>query len=171
MGFNFLKIIKQRRKAKRELKKQTSLLKMLATFDQAEASVLIFFDDVNKRVLLSDILTGPFILNNTATKNFFHNLQLWLQWKIQTKYWEKKYIGAEVEAVKEYKSKNKHTSAKDIQVIREQARLSIPYDNSDMEVIDEYEICICSGVLKSSAQAEAIGYWKNNQLILSSLNV
>jgi hypothetical protein len=168
---NIIQSFLQWRRRKKEFRQQQNLLKVFATFEQAERSRLIFIDEQNKRVLLSDILTAPFALNNKQWEGFFNNLASWFRFRILQDYWERKRIEVETAAIREARHEHKHLSNEEIQLIRVHAQSSMEYEQpDDHDELFAYDFCICEGLLRSSTKAEAIGRWDNGHISLSMVN-
>ena len=167
----FKKIIHWR-KRKRELKSQQAFLKVFATFEQAERSRLIFLDTQNKRVLLSDIFTAPFTMDQKKWEAFFNNLAVWFRYRILSDYWEGKRIEHESAAVREARRENKHLTGEEITIIRTRARAEMEYEQPEnIDEIMQYDFCICEGLLRSNTKAEAVGRWENGHINLIMTNL
>ena len=160
---------RQKKEQKRVEERDEQLLKMFATFEQAERSKLVFLDLMNKRVLLSDILTAPFVLNDEKWQQFFQNLAYWFHFRMANEYWMKQRIHAENEAVKEEKRKHGYLTKEELKIVRTKAAMSLEYDPNTDIGIDGYEFCICEGILRSDVKAEAVGVWKDGHIDLRAI--
>lgn len=156
----------QREKKERERvrKQQEQLLGMFASFEQAERSRMVFVDMVNRRVLLSDILTAPFTANDKAWEQFFQNLAYWFQFRMSHEHWNQRRLFLENQAVREAKKKYSNLSKEEVRLIRAKAALTMEYDESKAPQLDGYEFCICEGILRSDVKAEAVGVWKDGTI-------
>lgn len=168
---NIIQSFLQWRRRKKNFRMQQNILKVFATFEQAERSRLIFIDEQNKRVLLSDILTSPFALDRKQWEGFFNNLALWFRYRILQAYWEHKRLEVETAAVREARHEHKHLSDEEIKLIRVRAQAGMEYEQpDDLDELFAYDFCICEGLLRSSTKAEAIGRWDNGHINLSMVN-
>lgn len=155
---------RMKKEQKRVQKQNEQLLQMFASFEQAERSRLVFLDMVNKRVLLSDILTAPFTMNDQAWQQFFTNLSYWFRFRMAHEYWEQRRIYVENQAIRSEKKKHPNLTSEEKKIIRAKAALSMEYDESKVPQLDGYEFCICEGILRSDVQAEAVGVWKDGAI-------
>lgn len=152
---------REKKERERVRKQQEQLLGMFASFEQAERSRLVFLDMVNKRVLLSDILTAPFTTNDKAWEQFFQNLAYWFQFRMSHEHWNQRRIFMENQAVRAAKKKYVNLSKEEVKMIRAKAALDMEYDENKAPQLDGYEFCICDGILRSDVKAEAVGVWKD----------
>ena len=157
---------RQKKAQAQERKQQEQFLNMFVSFEQAERKRLIFIDLVNKRVLLSDMLTAPFIMNDKAWSQFLQNLAYWFHFRMVHEYWMSQRVTAENRAVHEERKKHPNLSKEEIKLIRAKASLAMEYDEDKNPTFDGYEFCICEGILRSDVKAEAVGVWKDGNIVL-----
>lgn len=162
---------RQKKHQQRVQKQQEQLLSMFASFEKSERARLIFLDMVNKRVLLSDILTAPFATNDKAWQQFFQNLAYWFQFRMNHEFWNQRRLYIENQAIREEKKKHPNLSSEEKRIIRAKARFSMEYDESKAPQLDGYEFCICEGILRSDVKAEAVGIWQNGEILLQLTDV
>ena len=155
---------REKKERERVRKQQEQLLGMFASFEQAERSRMVFVDMVNRRVLLSDILTAPFTANDKAWEQFFQNLAYWFQFRMSHEHWNQRRLFLENQAVREAKKKYPNLSKEEVRLIRAKAALTMEYDESKAPQLDGYEFCICEGILRSDVKAEAVGVWKDGTI-------
>lgn len=155
---------REKKERERVRKQQEQLLGMFASFEQAERSRMVFVDMVNRRVLLSDILTAPFTANDKAWEQFFQNLAYWFQFRMSHEHWNQRRLFLENQAVREAKKKHPNLSKEEVRLIRAKAALTMEYDESKAPQLDGYEFCICEGILRSDVKAEAVGVWKDGTI-------
>ncbi|MBR1378015.1 MAG: hypothetical protein IJ557_02675 [Bacteroidaceae bacterium] len=158
------------RKVKKELRLQAGLLQVFTTFEQAEANRLILINTPARQILLSDILTTPFILNDKLWPRFIHNLALWFHYRMMQEYWDRRIRDVTAEAVRDARSKNKHLSGDALKIIRQEAVAKIDYTiPPDLSKLDGFTFAICSGVLRNGIESEAIGVYRNGEIILKEI--
>ena len=135
--------------------------------EQAERSRLLFIDTPNRRVLVSDILTAPWALDTVRWNNFFRNVGLWVQFRLGQEQWEKRRIAAETKAVREAKKQFANLTRMELKIICAKAQEQLVNEPAE-PIRDEYEFCICDGLLRSDAKAEAVGVWKDGKLTMKA---
>lgn len=150
---------------------QQSLLRVFGTLEQAEESRLVFIDTSSRRVLLSDIFTAPFAADERQWDALFKNIGLWLRYRLAEDYWNERRIDAESAAVREARKEHKYLSREELRLIRVRAGLSVDYDQSvDVHSVDGYEFCICEGLLRAGAKAEAVGVWRDGEEVVKMVD-
>jgi hypothetical protein len=163
-----IEYLQQRRKAKLQKTNQETqrqLLGVLSAMEACERQQLLFIDAPNRRVLISDIISAPWANNDKLWHNFFRNVGLWLQFRLSQEQWNKRRIAIESKAMREARQKYANLTREELRIICVKAQEQLA-NEPDEPIRDEYEFCICDGLLRSDAKAEAIGTWKNGKLTM-----
>ena len=155
---------KLRRETKAKAKLMQRFIQTFAAFEQAERSNLLFVDQQSRRVLISDILLQPFVNNDKRWTQFFVNLNSWFIYRAKQEYWNTCRILAENDALKHEREKHPNLTKEEVRLVRTKAALAVKYDEESTPDVDGYEFCICSGILRSDVQAEAVGVWRNGRI-------
>jgi len=165
---NYLRQRKERKKQKEILKQYEDLFLMLHSFDQVADAALLFLDTPNRRVLISSTLAGTWADDEVKWNNLFRNIGLWIQYKISQEEWGRRRQIMEEDAIRQAKAEHGELTEKEIAVIRLQVDEELFKEAELMKVKldDEYEFCICDGILRSDVKAEAIGYYRNGEVKL-----
>lgn len=145
--------------------------RVFAFFEQAESKSLIYIDIKNKRLLLSDVLTAPFAIDQNKWLHFFNGLGYWFKFRMAEDYWTKVRIDEETKAIREAKAEHGHLTEEELAIIRARVMSS----TSDQEAFDfstcnGYEFYVCEGLLRSDAKAEAVGFWQDGQVNLRMID-
>lgn len=159
--------IKRLEREKAALREETrkSLIELFAIFEQLSESRLVFIDTPNRRVLVSDMLCSIWAEDKEKWHKFFQRLGLWVQYKIGLEYWNARRLRLEATALRDARKVYPNLTKEEERIIRQKAWESLA-DEAGEPIRDEYEFCICDGILRHDTQAEAVGVWKNGELTM-----
>lgn len=172
---NFIKrYFKRRRERKEKKQKMQTYLQMFRMFDamkECEDSYLIFIDIFHHRVLISDALVAPLAQDDARWQAFFRNVGLWLQYRVGFDRWNELSTAARMKAVREEKEKYGRLTDQEQHLLNAKADMQLAEQliNEDApELKDEYEFCVCKGILRSGIETEAIGVFKDGKVTLKT---
>lgn len=166
----YIEELKQKKQEKIRKKMRRQLIQLFVSFGEAERHSLLFLDVHNRRVLISDLMVGPFAHNDKAWRQFFQNLGYWFRYRVHYEHWNMCRIFAGNAALKEARKNNPDLTKDEVRLIRAKASLEMEYDESRVPSFDGYEFCICDGILRSDVKAEVVGVWKDGEIEINFLN-